>query len=180
MENTMTQKTWTEKEIVALLETNLEAVYRGILAIDARQTASERMARYTVEANGMGWSQYDANFGGWLAGEIRGGRKPYTPGMRAKARALAKRYRKQLVAVANRNETSGRNEAVRVAHSVAALSGAPVSKAETARLAAEVLAGLRASAAANGPAAPAPAPLMVEWGDEDEAEAADADREDLD
>lgn len=143
-----TARTWTETEVVDLLNKSPKAVNRAILAIDARQTASERLSYATREQNGVGWSQYDARFGGWLAGEIRGGRPPFTAKMRAAALKLATRYRRQLVDVANKREARGDMEAARTVQALRACGG--VATPEQARAAYEnIVAILRGEASAE-------------------------------
>lgn len=52
--------TWTRESIRALLFNNPKAVYRAVLAIYARQTASEQAAATTLEQNGIGFNGSDA------------------------------------------------------------------------------------------------------------------------
>jgi len=136
--------TWTEATIATLLTSNPRAVRRAVLAIDARQTAVERACYQTSEANGRGWSQFDARFGGWLAAEIRAGRPLHTEKLRACALKLALRYRRQLAEEANRREANGTAEVGRVMATARKLGAdVPASPAEARAYAATILASLR-------------------------------------
>jgi len=138
-------KTWTPATIVALLESNPKAVRRAILALDRRQTAAERASHATTQANGVGWSQADARFGGWLAAEIRAGRPLRTEKLQGCALRLACRYRRQLADEANRREQNGTAEVGRVMASARAVGAdMPATRAEALAYATAILASLRA------------------------------------
>jgi hypothetical protein len=105
-----TIKAWTE-EIVALLDSRQDAVERGLLVIDAFQTADERSGKYTYYQNGVGWGGSDAEFGSSLAARVREGRS-LTAKQLHYARKLVKKYRRQLVDVARGNLASPLEESV--------------------------------------------------------------------
>lgn len=158
METTTTRK-WSEGEVLALLIGSEKAVCRAIVALDNRQTSTERACYSTRETNGRGWSQFDARLGGWLADQIRKGVPPYAPAMKTKARSLAKKYRRQLVEIANENEANGRNEAARTV-ATARLAGAMLTDAEVQELGRAVRADIMARAARR---LDAPSPDDAEW-----------------
>jgi hypothetical protein len=63
-----------------------EWLERGILAIDARQTADEKETRSTSHDNGKGWNKADAGFGASLAEFIR--KSTRRPGERLTAKQV--------------------------------------------------------------------------------------------
>lgn len=147
---------WTPERIVALLQGNPKAVRRAILALDARQTAAEAATHTTTDANGRGWSMRDAQFGGWLAAEIRAGRPFRTEKIQACALRLACRYRRQLCEEANRREANGTAEVGRVMASARAIGAdVPATKAEALAYGAAILASLRAEEAPESAQEPA-------------------------
>jgi hypothetical protein len=92
-------KEWTEERIASLLAKNDGAVERAILAIWNRQTADEKGAKHTRHSNGIGFSGSDASLGSYYAQWLRNGR--HLSGQHlAKARAMAQKYRKQLLSIA--------------------------------------------------------------------------------
>lgn len=82
-----------------LVLTNDRAVERAILAIYARQTASEQSSECTRESNGMGFNAFDAKSGTYYARWIQSGRRLSGVYLQ-KARRMAIRYIGQLVEIA--------------------------------------------------------------------------------
>jgi hypothetical protein len=93
-------KQWNEKEIGALLDRSDRAVERAILAIYNLQTADEKNWQGTAHLNGVGFNAYDAKFGSSLAEWLNAGRS-FTRGQLKSAKKMAKKYRRQLVLIAN-------------------------------------------------------------------------------
>lgn len=96
----MAQKTWTEKEIVALLERSDAAVARGLVAIYNRQTGTEQIGQRTIHRNNIGFSASDAAKGSRFAKYVLAGYRIEAARI-GQARALALKYRRQLLAIAN-------------------------------------------------------------------------------
>lgn len=97
-------KTWTEDDIVGLLDKQGPAadqfVGRCLLQIYSRQTYDERSSDVTKHQNGRGFSAFDAEFGSSMARFFQ--RNGYLSAKQLGcARKMLKRYRKQLVEVAN-------------------------------------------------------------------------------
>jgi hypothetical protein len=91
---------WDKDSIQRLLSENDKAVFRGILAIHARQTASEQSMEATIESNGVGFNYTDARLGGYYADYIqRRGR--LTGHHLDKARRMLMKYWRQLAEIAN-------------------------------------------------------------------------------
>lgn len=57
-----TQKKWTKEEIRFNMETNDKWLFRGLLAIYARQTEDERSSEITKHDNAVGFNGVDSNF----------------------------------------------------------------------------------------------------------------------
>jgi hypothetical protein len=93
-------KTWTESEIVALLNTSDRAVERAILAIHARQTPDEKVESHTKHTNQRGFRQNHAPRLSYYARLINKGCHLY-PAQLALVRPWLIQYRKQLCEVAN-------------------------------------------------------------------------------
>ncbi|ATS92371.1 hypothetical protein DLP05_115 [Stenotrophomonas phage vB_SmaS_DLP_5] len=93
------QKT-AKEEIQALLDSNDRAVYRAIILINDRQTASEKAHNAAEEENGEGWSKFDAEFMSNMAHAIRQYGK-LTERQMEFARPKIKRYWKQLMIISN-------------------------------------------------------------------------------
>lgn len=95
----------TEASIVELIERSDRAVYKGILAIQRRQTDDEKAGHLTKHTNGVGWSKWDA---GWMADMI--GKYNQWGSLTAKQMAVTrnklKRYRRQLLEIALENEAA--------------------------------------------------------------------------
>lgn len=96
----MPQKVWNEKEIVALLERSEHAVARGLVAIYQRQSAAEQSGLKTIHRNSVGFSASDAAAGSRIARHVLAGGR-IEPDRITAARALALKYRRQLLAIAN-------------------------------------------------------------------------------
>ena len=61
------KKIWKKEDIKTLLQTNDNAVLRGIVVIYSLQTEDEKKAGETIEHNGVGFSGVDAEFMSSLA-----------------------------------------------------------------------------------------------------------------
>jgi hypothetical protein len=101
-------KTFTKDEIAKLIDTNDQAVYRGLVTIYQRQTADEQNAEDTKHQNGMGFNGRDAKFGTSLAKQViafNEGKSTYRyPLSRTQlesGRKLLRKYAGQLAKVAN-------------------------------------------------------------------------------
>lgn len=57
----------TRDQIINLLNTNDKAIARALVALNARQTASEQVCEQTSESNGRGFTQADARMGTSMA-----------------------------------------------------------------------------------------------------------------
>jgi hypothetical protein len=90
----------TKESIRALLQTNDKAVCRGILAVYAYQTASEKIANHTEEDNGVGFNGVD----GRILSDFAKGIKKYgrlTEKQMYHARKKIMKYAGQLAKIAN-------------------------------------------------------------------------------
>lgn len=94
---------WNKEKIHALLDANPKAVVRGLLAIYALQTNNERVAGSTHDANGVGFSAYDAPFLSDIADKVRNGWN-LSPKQLAITRNKMKHYHRQLAEIANQKE----------------------------------------------------------------------------
>lgn len=91
---------WDKERIQRLIAENDKAVFRGILAIHARQTASEQSAEATIESNGVGFNYADARLGGYYADYLK--RRGCLTGHHLdKARRMLMKYWRQLAEIAN-------------------------------------------------------------------------------
>ena len=96
---------WIEQDIIELLDNRLDAVEQAILAIYARQTATEQDTGRTIELNYIGFNSYDASLGTYLATYLQESDRNHLSGkFVAKARHLIKKYRRQLAEIANESE----------------------------------------------------------------------------
>lgn len=95
--------TWDKTSIQNLLKSNDRAVYRALVAIFDRQTASEQSGDTTNVVNGIGFSRFDAPFCSDLAKRVKAGYS-LSPKQLAVARNKMMRYHRQLVDVANERE----------------------------------------------------------------------------
>lgn len=94
------KKVWSEKDILDLLEQSDKAVTRAVIAIYNRQTADEQAVGETKIHNGIGFSGADSRFLSYCAKyALRNG--TLTGEFLTKARDKIKKYRKQLVQIAN-------------------------------------------------------------------------------
>ena len=100
---TDTKRVWTEAEIVSLLNRNQLAVERAIIALYQKgQTADEQVALTTTHDNKVGFSAADARRCSFVADFlIRNPQKHLTAAKLPRYRAVAIKYRKQLLAMAN-------------------------------------------------------------------------------
>ena len=96
----MASKKWTRNEIQNLLNTRQDAVERAILRLYKGQTSGERAASTTMAYNGIGFNAFDARRGSYYARWLLSGRK--LSGVHvSKARRIALKHTRQLLAVAN-------------------------------------------------------------------------------
>lgn len=95
--------TWTKEKVHALLDGNSKAVERALVAIYKRQTSAEQASLSTTQANGIGFSAFDAEFCSNLAQKVERGWR-LSPKQIAVARNKMKRYHRQLCEVANERE----------------------------------------------------------------------------
>lgn len=98
-------KTWTEQMILDLIESADNVVlFKMLHSLYERQTAYEQSAEYTKDRNDVGFNAYDAKFLSSVAknaeqyGRVSNGQAPHI-------RKALKKYRKQLVDIANVNES---------------------------------------------------------------------------
>src|SRR5574337_878352 len=96
-----TTQTWTEASIVNLLNGNDRAVERAMVAIWKRQTEDEQRSENTHWRNDIGFSGADARRGSYFAQWVMRGNR-LTGTHLAKARAMAIKYRKQLLSIASK------------------------------------------------------------------------------
>jgi len=102
----------TASQIRGKINVDQRWLERGILAIDARQTADEKACDVTIYDNGRGWNAADAKFGGRLAHFIRNCRRPEGKRLSvyggrdfpAEARAMMQKYCGQLSRIAAAKE----------------------------------------------------------------------------
>lgn len=93
-------KTWTKQEIKLNIAMNDAWVIRGMLAIYARQTASEQNAGETQEDNGIGFSGVDAFILSSFCEQYKA-RKFLSPKQMEMARKKMLKYSRQLAEIAN-------------------------------------------------------------------------------
>jgi hypothetical protein len=93
--------TWTEDKIVALIDTNAHAVTRAVIAIYKRQTDIEQNVRDTREQNGVGFNSADARKLSYYAQWALNNNKDLNGKFLVIARQRIKKYRRQLVEIAN-------------------------------------------------------------------------------
>ncbi len=104
---------FTKEAIAEKLATDNNWLFRGILAIYARQTATEQASETTQEDNGVGFNGADANILSSFAKQIQqwnsapaNNRRFNTPLSQKQvelARKKMKKYAKQLAGIANAN-----------------------------------------------------------------------------
>ena len=101
---------WNKEEIWELLDSNPRAVAKAIVMLYRAQTPVERNEMQTSEHNNVGFDKVDARTGSKLAKAIiqQGGIQDWSYHSHSNqlelARAIAKKYWRQLAAEANRNE----------------------------------------------------------------------------
>lgn len=97
-------KTWTEQEIVKLIETKDLAVTKAVIAIYNRQTADEQATKDARHTNGIGFSGADAKTLSYYAQYCINKNTTLNGKFLDDARKRIVKYRKQLVEIANLNE----------------------------------------------------------------------------
>ena len=93
-------KTWTEADIVALLDRSDKAVERAVVALHKRQTADEKQTDATRHDNAVGFRKNHAKRLSYYARLVGWGKTLY-PSQLALARKWTKMYRRQLCEIAN-------------------------------------------------------------------------------
>lgn len=96
---------WNKQKIHDLLDKSDLAVTKALLAIYARQTASEQASQTTKEANGVGFGAFDADFCSDIAQKVQRGWK-LSPKQMAVIRNKMKRYHRQLLEIAMANQAA--------------------------------------------------------------------------
>jgi hypothetical protein len=97
-------KVWTEDEMAARIGTMpVKALIKPLKRLWDRQTASEQAMNETTDSNGVGFNAYDAPFAGRMIESFEQ-YKNFTPRMAISIRKMLKKYRKQLVEIANQVE----------------------------------------------------------------------------
>ncbi len=94
------KKIWKKEEIKTMLQTNDNAVLRGIVVIYSLQTEDEKKVGETIEHNGVGFSRVDAGFMSSLAKFILN-RGYLTDKQLEYGRRKIRKYAGQLAKVAN-------------------------------------------------------------------------------
>lgn len=98
---------FTKAQVRSNMALNQKWLERGILALDARQTADEKASDETIHDNDQGWNAADAKFGGYLANYIRRCRRPEGQRLSGRfvgeAREMMRKYAGQLARIANAN-----------------------------------------------------------------------------
>lgn len=97
---------WSESEICGLLDRSAEAVGRALVALYRMQTMEEIVNGTAIERNGAGFSAFDADAGGRMAQKVLNGVE-LSEAELARGRKMAKKYRRQLAAVANSGGRGG-------------------------------------------------------------------------
>ena len=95
-----TQKQWKE-ELQHLLRTNKKALYRAVVVIYDYQTEYEKADYQTKEANGVGFSAFDAEYLSSIAEQIKQGRV-LTPKQLAITTNKMIHYWRQLMVISKR------------------------------------------------------------------------------
>lgn len=96
-------KVWTEEQIVSLLNTNVRAIEKAILALYDRQTADEQVVQNTRHHNRVGFSAADAKRLSFIANFLKNGGHLKTETCKKYLPRVLK-YRKQLASIATENE----------------------------------------------------------------------------
>ena len=92
---------WTEEMIQEKIQTRNDWLERAIVAIWNCQTSEEQSTESTRDANGKGFSAFDARMGSYWALWLKSG-KHLSGKHLERARKVMKRYVKQLVKIANK------------------------------------------------------------------------------
>lgn len=92
---------WTESAIKEMLQTNDDAVKRGLIAIFKRQTEDEREGDTTKHSNGIGFNAFDAKFASSLARQAQANGY-FSAKQLAAGRKITLKYAKQLTKIANK------------------------------------------------------------------------------
>lgn len=101
---TTTIKVWNKDEIKNLLTRSNVFVTRSVVKMLERQTAAEASGGYTHDANGVGFSAFDAEFLTSIANQITDGRN-LSERQIVSARKSMLRYAGQITDIANVNVT---------------------------------------------------------------------------
>lgn len=96
--------THTKDSILALIDSNDKAVGRAVVAIYRRQTQEERNAEATLKHNNVGFNSYDARYLSYVATYYMR-HQQLTGKHLAKARSKVRKYWKQLLEIANDNQS---------------------------------------------------------------------------
>lgn len=97
-------KVWEKDEIKALLTDSNVFVQRAVVKMLERQTSAEAAGGYTHDANGIGFSAFDAEFLTSIAKQVMDG-KNLSEKQIASARKSMLRYARQITEIANENVT---------------------------------------------------------------------------
>lgn len=95
-------KVWTRDEIINRISTNDRWVERAIVRLYRGQTDEEKQAENTYDHNDIGFNAVSAHVGTYMAKWILSGKRLDGKWME-KARKIALRHVKQLLAFANRD-----------------------------------------------------------------------------
>lgn len=96
---------WTKEKIVEMLDSNDKAVTRAVITIYRRQTLDEQASQTTRVSNNIGFNHSDAPYLSYCA-KYAMDRKTCLSGKHLeKSRAKVKKYWKQLLDIANENQT---------------------------------------------------------------------------
>jgi len=99
----MSAEGWDKKRVVALLDSNPRAVERAMVVLYKAQTLEERLSAQTTKRNGVGFSAFHAELGTEFARRVLGGRRLEGYDL-ARARKMAKRYTRQLLAAIEKKQ----------------------------------------------------------------------------
>lgn len=100
---------WTKESILSLLDTNVVAVMRAIVAVYNLQTEDEKIEKVSKHENNVGFGKIDAKILAEYALDIKSG-KGLTKAQIAIGRNKIKKYWRQLLMIANK-ENQGANVA---------------------------------------------------------------------
>lgn len=91
---------WSEDEVMNLVETNDKVLYGALKHLYACQTKDEKEASATRERNNVGFNAFDADFLTSVCKQLIT-KGSLSPKQKEVSRKKLKKYRKQLVALAN-------------------------------------------------------------------------------